>query len=86
VIDDLPLFRDYEEPDDEVGRILDLLLAHKKKFTADFLKEKDLQFSGTRTELRDRIEDYVTKDKIKPSQLISLLDEIEGWGEQHVYF
>jgi hypothetical protein len=54
-------------------------------WTRTFLKERQLRFSGDTPKLRARMLGYVASGTITTDDLISLLDEVEGWGNQHVY-
>ncbi|MEI9941982.1 MAG: hypothetical protein WDO69_32615 [Pseudomonadota bacterium] len=64
---------------------LDLLLDHKAEFVRAFLEANDLAVSGAKAELRDRLEDALAKGTVIVGDIIARLDEIEGWGNQHVY-
>lgn len=78
-----------EEPEnlaaEEVQRALDYLLSHKMAFVQDFLRNRGLPFSGTKEKLRERLEGYLAEGSLAASDLVQLLDQIEGWGDQHVY-
>lgn len=65
--------------------VLDLLLDHKAEFIRSFLEENGLAVSGTKAELRDRLEDALSAGRIGVGDIVEHLDEIEGWGNQHVY-
>ena len=69
----------------EVNLALDYLLAHKKEFIQEFLRERSLFFSGTKSTLRRRLEGYLGDGQLGIADLVQLLDEIEGWGNQHIY-
>jgi len=71
--------------EEDARRALDLLLAHKKAFTQDFLRARGLAFSGTRERLRERVMAYLADGRLTLADLVRLLDRIEGWGNQHVY-
>ena len=70
---------------DELNRIVDYVFAHRKDAIKEFLREEDLQVSGTKFALRDRVAGALADGSLGPSDLIGLLDTIEGWGNQHVY-
>ncbi len=72
-------------PPEDMTLALDYLLAHKMAFTQDFLRGKELPFSYTKPLLRQKLEQYLQEKKIDPAELISLLNTIEGWGDQHIY-
>lgn len=65
--------------------LLEVLFYHKLDWIRRMLKTRGLRQSGTAEMLRDRIVDYLDRGKLATSDLIELLDEVEGWGDQHVY-
>lgn len=69
----------------EIELVLDYLLAHKKAFIQEFLRKRRLPFSGTKATLRKRLEGYLGDGRLDAADLVRLLDEIEGWGNQHIY-
>jgi hypothetical protein len=69
----------------EIELVLDYLLAHKKAFTQELLRHRGLPFSGTREKLRARLEGYLSDGRLEAADLVQLLNEIEGWGNQHIY-
>lgn len=83
----LPLVDDYVEPErDELQLLLDYLFSHHKKFIQDFLRSRiDLLVSGTKAELRDRFDQALKDGRLVSSELVDLLDRIEGWGNQQVF-
>lgn len=72
-------------PDTEVVEIIDLLLAHKKEYIQEFLRENGFRFSGTKEDLRERLLNLYGRGKITREQILQQLDLIEGYGNQHVY-
>lgn len=64
---------------------LDLLLDHRSDFVREFLRENNLPVSGTKAELRERLESALHAGTLRVADIIEHLDEIEGWGNQHVY-
>jgi hypothetical protein len=71
--------------DEQLDLLLSYVLAHKMAFTQDFLRERGLPFTGTKDQLRRRLEGYLSKGQIDPADLTELLNEVEGWGDQHIY-
>ena len=71
--------------DYDKNQVLDLLLAQKMAFTQDFLRARNLAFSGNKLRLRERLANYVDSQTLSIPDLISLLNQIEGWGRQHIY-
>lgn len=80
------IIEDYEGlTEEDIGLILDYLLAHKKEFIQDFLRERSLYYSGTKAVLRERLEQYVGDGQLSGVELVMLLNRVEGWGNQHIY-
>jgi hypothetical protein len=69
----------------EVELVLNYLLSHKMAFTQGFLRTRGLPFSGTKAKLRERLEGYLSDGRLDAPDLVRLLNEIEGWGNQHIY-
>jgi hypothetical protein len=65
--------------------LIDFVLAHKLAFTRDFLKNRELPYSGTSSTLRGRLSAYLSQDPARAEDLLRFLDHIEGWGDQHIY-
>jgi hypothetical protein len=64
---------------------LDLLLDHKAQFVRAFLEGHGIPTSGTKEELRDRLDQALGTGRVAVGDIIEHLDEIEGWGNQHLY-
>lgn len=73
------------DADGEAAFLLDVLFNHKVAWVRDLLKEKGLPSSGTKPELRERLEEHLEAQAVEPSDLVDLLDQVEGWGNQHIY-
>jgi hypothetical protein len=71
--------------DEDLKHVLDYLMAHKMEFAQRFLRERSLPFSGTKAVLRDRLKGYLDNEQVTGEELIELLNDIEGWGNQHIY-
>jgi hypothetical protein len=69
----------------EINLVLDYILAHKMNFVQEFLRERNLYFSGTKETLRKRLQAYLNEGQLSITDLVRLLNEIEGWGNQHIY-
>lgn len=82
----LAIVDDFQAPtDEELHHVIDYLFAHRKEPIRLFLREKRLPVSGTKQDLRQRIREGLTQGTIVATDLIDLLDTIEGWGNQHIY-
>src|SRR5437660_1781308 len=71
--------------DEDQGVLLDLLFEHRADVIRQFLRDREMPVSGTKEQLRNRVTGYLTDGDVSASQLVDLLDEVEGWGNQHVY-
>lgn len=71
--------------EDEIQLTLKYLQSHKMAFTQEFLRARELPFSGTKKQLRERLEGYLAEGRVEPEELVQLLNQIEGWGNQHLY-
>jgi hypothetical protein len=65
--------------------LVDVIFSHKLAWVRGLLKEQSLPSSGTEAELRNRIKEYLEAGTLSSGDLIGLLDEVEGWGDQHAY-
>lgn len=71
--------------DEERAQLVTDLLALKKTQIADFLARIELKKSGTKEEIRTRIEEGLNDGTISLSKIVEFLDEVIPWGKQHVY-
>jgi hypothetical protein len=71
--------------DEEKAQLLTDLLALKKTQIREFLLRHELLRSGTKEEIRGRIEEAIDSDDLSFSDVVSFLDEVIPWGKQHVY-
>jgi hypothetical protein len=72
-------------PADQVEQIVEYVFDHRKEAVKTFLAARDLPVSGTKDELRQRVETGLKDGSVTAEDLIALLDTIEGWGNQHLY-
>ncbi|HEV3115659.1 MAG TPA: SAP domain-containing protein, partial [Gemmataceae bacterium] len=70
---------------DEKTVLLDLLFSHRMGWIQDFLRERKLPTTGNKDVLRTRVESLFDDGTLSLSDLVVLLDKVEGWGNQHVY-
>ncbi len=70
---------------DDVELLLTYVLGHKLDFTRHFLRSRKLPYSGTREQLRERLLSHVEAGRVTAADLATLLNQIEGWGNQHIY-
>lgn len=74
-----------EFSEEEQTQIITDLLALKKTQIRDFLGGNGLSRSGTKEEIRGRIEESLADGSLAFSQLVLFLDEVIPWGKQHVF-
>lgn len=71
--------------DDEQRAIVEFMLALRKSHIQEFLQGVDLPKSGSKTELRERIQDALDEGRVSVDQLVAYLDTVVPWGKQHVF-
>ncbi|MCK4873634.1 MAG: hypothetical protein KAS72_13005 [Phycisphaerales bacterium] len=71
--------------DAELAQLVTDLLALKKPQIQDFLAQIELPKSGTKAEIRDRIDEALRDGAIPPDRFVRFLDEVTPWGKQHVF-
>jgi hypothetical protein len=69
---------------DEVGRAVEYLIAYRLEVAKALLASAGLAISGTKAALRNRILKALADDVLSPFEIASRLDEVEGWGNQHI--
>lgn len=68
----------------EQDLLVDVLLGLRVDRVREFMDSVELPRSGTKAELRDRIEEAVLSNTVSLNVLIDYLDRVEPWGRQHV--
>lgn len=71
--------------EDEQSLIIADLLSLKKKQIGEFLRGCNLPRSGTKEQLRARIEDALEEETLSLAQIVHFLDSVIPWGKQHIY-
>jgi hypothetical protein len=71
--------------DNEQSLIITDLLALKKAQIGDLLASVGLAKSGTKHDLRERIEGALEDRTLSLTQIVQFLDSVIPWGKQHVY-
>lgn len=75
-----------EADDFDVSEVLlNLLFSHRMSWIQDFLRARSLASSGTKDDLRKRVEGFLEAGTVSTEDFVTLLDSIEGWGNQHGY-
>lgn len=70
---------------EERRALIDFVLALRKSQIREFLKGVDLAVSGTKPELRERLQGALEDGSLAYEQLVELLDSGAPWGKQHVF-
>ncbi len=65
--------------------LLDLLFAHKLPFIKELLRAHEIPVSGSKPELREKLSREIGRGSLGQAAILSYLDQIEGWGNQHVF-
>jgi hypothetical protein len=77
----------YINSKEETELLVEMILSYKKDYVKEFLKEKKLAYSFlNKKELKKGLLGYIEKEKLQKKELVELLDNIEEFGNQHVYF
>ncbi|GAB6166180.1 hypothetical protein JCM19992_21800 [Thermostilla marina] len=71
--------------DQEQAQIVTDLLALRKSQIREFLARCDLPKSGTKEEIRGRVEEALKDGTLSIPSIVRFLDEVIPWGKQHVY-
>lgn len=70
---------------EEQQALIDFVLALRKSHIQGFLKQVELPKSGTKEELRGRLQEALDGGDLTYAQLVDLLDSVAPWGKQHVF-
>jgi hypothetical protein len=70
---------------EERGALIDFVLALKKAHIQDFLGRVELPKSGTKPDLRERLQEALDEGRIAYAQVVEFLDSVIPWGKQHVF-
>ncbi len=65
--------------------LLDLLFAHKLQFIKELLRKHGVPVSGSKPDLRKKLSQEIGRGSLDQASILSYLDQIEGWGNQHVF-
>ena len=69
---------------EERKALIDFVLDLRKSSIQEFLASAELPKSGSKSDLRDRIQEALDDGHLKYEQLVDLLDTAAPWGKQHV--
>ena len=70
---------------EEREALIDFVLALRKSHIRDFLKLVELPVSGTKPDLRERLQEALKNGGLALEQLVAFLDTVAPWGKQHVF-
>ena len=70
---------------EERNALIDFILALKKAKIQELLERVELPKSGTKPDLRKRLQEALDEGRIGIGSLVSYLDSIAPWGKQHVF-
>lgn len=66
--------------------LLDLILENKKETIQILLKDHGIPISGTKDQIRDRLDSALNGGSLAVPHVVSWLNRVQGWGNQHLYF
>jgi hypothetical protein len=69
----------------EQQALIDFVLALRKSHVQDFLKQVELPKSGTKQDLRERVQEALDGGDLTYERLVDFLDSVAPWGKQHVF-
>jgi hypothetical protein len=70
---------------EEQQALIDFVLALRKTHVQDFLKKAELPRSGTKEDLRERLQEALDGGDLTYERLVAFLDSLAPWGKQHVF-
>ncbi|MGB8330488.1 MAG: hypothetical protein WCE62_10205 [Polyangiales bacterium] len=74
-----------EYAEEEKEALIDFVLALKKTHIQEFFRRVKLQRSGTKTDLRERLQEAFDAGDVSYERAVDFLDSIAPWGKQHVF-
>jgi hypothetical protein len=81
----IKLLKPPEYTAEERQALIDFVLALRKSRIQDFLKQVELPKSGTKPDLRERLQEALDEGRLSYEQLVHFLDSVVPWGKQHVF-
>lgn len=69
---------------EEREALIDFVLALRKSKIQEFLSRAELRKSGTKPDLRSRLEEGLKEGTFTYERLVEFLDSVAPWGKQHV--
>lgn len=71
-------------PEEQLA-LVDFVLALRKGYIQDLLRRADLPRSGTKHELRQRLQAALDQGDLAYEEVVAFLDSVAPWGKQHVF-
>lgn len=71
--------------DDEKLALIDFLLSLKKVHVQDFFRAVNLPTSGSKSDLRERLQEALDAGDVSYERAVDFLDSIAPWVKQHVF-
>ncbi|MEY2564955.1 MAG: hypothetical protein QOH88_3148 [Verrucomicrobiota bacterium] len=62
-----------------------IVLAQGNLFIKELLRKKDIRIGATKADFESNLLDAINDGKLREKDVSDWLDEVEGWGDQHVY-
>jgi len=84
-MDSIKLLGPSDYGDEEKKALVDFILALRKTHIQSFLKQADLPKSGTKDDLRERLQEALDGGALTYERLVGFLDSVAPWGNQHVF-
>jgi len=84
-VDSIRLLGPPDYCDEEKRALIDFILALRKSNIQGFLREITLPKSGTKEDLRERLQGALDAGKLTYERLVEFLDSVAPWGKQHVF-
>jgi hypothetical protein len=79
------LLKPPEYTSEEREALIDFVLALRKSHIRDLLKGADLPVSGTKSDLRSKLQEALENGALSFERLVDFLDTLAPWGKQHVF-
>jgi hypothetical protein len=84
-IDEIISYEIKEINPSDIDILIEILLYHNNRPIQDLLRSKNLKCSGSTKDLKEKLKKYYNDGEVSSSELITLLDQLENYGNQHIY-
>lgn len=79
------MLRNPQFAETELAQLVTDLVALNKSQIQKFLADNEIPKSGTKAQIRNRIEDALRDESLNPARIVHFLDRIVPWGKQHIF-